>query len=152
MTGRTVALGSFTIERSYKSAPDKVFAALGNATLRKKLFGVEEGSNAVYELDFSVGGREYNVGPGPGGVQFVYDAQFRDIVPNERVVYSYEMQMGGKRLSVSVAAVELTPEGQGTRLKLTETGVYFDGLDTSEQREAGTNYLFTTLGDLVAEA
>lgn len=152
MIDRTVVLGSFTIERSYQSAPEKVFAAFGDARLRKALFGVQEGDDVVYELDFAVGGREYNVGPGPGGVQFVYDAQFRDIVPNQRVVYSYEMLMDGKRLSVSVAAVELSPDGQGTKLKLTETGVYFDGLDTSGQREAGTNYLFTTLGELIAAA
>lgn len=150
MTDHTVALGSFTIERTYKSAPAKVFAAFGDAALRKKLFGVTQG--AVYELDFSVGGREYNVGAGPNGAEFVYDAQFRDLVPDQRVVYSYEMLMDGKRISVSVAAIELMAEGQGTRLKLTETGVYLDGLDTSAQREEGTNYLFTMLGDLIDQA
>lgn len=145
----TVTPGSFTIERKLDSAPAKVFAALGDARVRKQLFGVTEDGPGTYRLDFELGGHEYNVGPGPGGKEFVYDAEFRDIVENRRVVYSYEMLMGGQRLSVSVASIELLPEGAGTLLRLEEVGLYFDGLDTSAQREAGTTYLIATLCDMI---
>lgn len=145
----TVFPGSFTIERTLRSAPAKVFAALGDDKMRKALFGVTEGGPGTYRLDFKLGGHEYNVGPGPGGKEFVYDAEFRDIVENRRIAYSYEMLMGGQRLSVSVAAIELSPAGEGTHLRLDEVGLYFDGLDTSAQREVGTTYLITTLCDMI---
>jgi hypothetical protein len=48
--------------------------------------------------------------------------------------------------------VEIEPDGDGTRLTLTEQGVYLDGLDTSAAREHGTNVLMDTLGALVEGA
>ena len=50
------------------------------------------------------------------------------------------------RISVSLGAVELTPDGSGTRLTYTDHGAYLDGLDTPEEREHGTNELFDALG------
>ena len=36
-----------------------------------------------------------------------YDARYQDIVPNERIIYSYDMHLDDKRISVSLATVEL---------------------------------------------
>jgi hypothetical protein len=47
---------------------------------------------------------------------------------------------------VSVATLEFYAEGSGTRLILTEQGAYLDGLDTSAQREEGTQQLLNALG------
>ena len=53
------------------------------------------------------------------------------------------------RISVSLATVELEPHGDGTRLTLTEHGVYLDGHDTPAQREHGTIEMMNALGDYV---
>ena len=55
-------------------------------------------------------------------------------------------------MSVSVATFEFVPDGAGTRLFLTEQGVFLDGLDTSEQREEGTGVLLDALGALLAKS
>jgi len=55
-------------------------------------------------------------------------------------------------MSVSVATFEFVPDGGGTRLVLTEQGVFLDGLDTSEQREEGTGVLLDALGALLAKS
>ena len=54
--------------------------------------------------------------------------------------------MGDARISVSVTAVELAPEGAGTRLTFTEHGVFLDGLDSPALREEGTGFLLDALG------
>ena len=57
---------------------------------------------------------------GEGGVVSTFDAVYHDIVPNERIVYSYEMYMAGMRMSVSVTTVQLSLEPGGTKLTYTE--------------------------------
>ena len=39
------------------------------------------------------------------------------------------MTVGGKRISASLASVELFASGKGTRLVYTEQGQFFDGAD-----------------------
>ena len=56
----------------------------------------------------------------PGGPIHHYDAIYQDIVPNERIIYGYDMHLDDKRISVSLATVEFKPAGKGTRLTFTE--------------------------------
>ncbi len=50
-----------------------------------------------------------------------------------------------RKLSVSLATVELEPVGAGTRLSITEQGAYLDGLDDGS-RKHGTAFLMDRLG------
>ena len=97
-------------------------------------------------MDFRVGGRETNESGPKGGPWSAFVAIYQDIVPNERIIYTYEMTLDGKRISVSVSTIELKPEGNGTRLVLTEQGAYLDGWDNPDQREQGTRDLLAALG------
>ncbi|MEO5805617.1 SRPBCC family protein [Devosia sp.] len=141
MTERSLVHSTFTIERSYAAAPAKVFDAWASKEAKAKWFPVGD------TFDFREGGREYQKGDGPDGSTFVFDVLYHDIVPNERIVYTYEMQMNGKRISVSVATVDIRAAGTGTKLIVTEMGVYLDGLDTREMRERGTAELMDALGN-----
>ena len=67
----------------------------------------------------------------PDGARFTFDAEYQDIVPDAAIVYIYEMTVDGNRLSASVATIDFRPGGGGTRLGVTEQGVYLDGLDTA---------------------
>ncbi|MBV8652023.1 MAG: SRPBCC domain-containing protein, partial [Alphaproteobacteria bacterium] len=69
-----------------------------------------------------------------------------DIVPDERIIYSYDMHLDDKRISVSLATIELKPAGAGTRLVFTEQGVFLDGYDDAGSRERGTQGLLDKLG------
>jgi hypothetical protein len=57
------------------------------------------------------------------------------------------MHVDDKRISVSVATIELTADGKRTRLKLTEQGAYLDGLDNGDKRREGTEGLLDALGE-----
>jgi uncharacterized protein YndB with AHSA1/START domain len=147
MTERSVTHATFVIERTYDAPPTRVFAAWADPANKRRWFaGPDEWGIGQHELDFRVGGREMNRGGPPGGTVYAYDADYQDIVPDQRIVYTYEMHADEKRISVSVATVEFMPEGAGTRLILTEQGAFLDGLDKSEYREQGTRELLDALG------
>ena len=74
---------------------------------------------------------------------------YQDIIPDQRIVSTYEMLMADTRISVSLATVELTSAGSGTRLVYTEQGAFLDGHDTPAEREHGTRELLEALGAVV---
>jgi uncharacterized protein YndB with AHSA1/START domain len=72
-------------------------------------------------------------------------AVYHDIVEDQRIVYSYEMLLDGRRMSVSLSTVELAPDGDGTLLTLTEQGAYFTEEDQAAGRKEGTEGLLDAL-------
>jgi uncharacterized protein YndB with AHSA1/START domain len=145
MTDRNAVHDSFVIERSLSSPPAKVFDAFADPKKKAKWFGAPDNEDAVLDLDFKVGGREFNSGGQPGGAIYTFEAIYRDIVDNERIVTTYEMTMDGARISVSLATTEFLAEGSGTRLIYTEHGVFLDGLDNPADRRTGTTELLDGL-------
>jgi uncharacterized protein YndB with AHSA1/START domain len=146
MSPSTVSHDTFVIERTYDVPIGQVFRAWADPVLKARWFaGSADALGAGYELDFRVGGLEVNRGGPPGGPVYTYESEFRDIVPEERIVYTYEMFADDNRLSVSVATVEFRSHDAKTQLVLTEQGVFLDGHDTAAQREEGTRSLFNSL-------
>lgn len=82
---------------------------------------------------------------------FTFDAVYQEIAENERIVYTYTLDQGGSRMSISVVSVQFQASGQGTRLIYTEHGAFLDGLDTVSMREHGTRIMLDKLGEVVAE-
>jgi uncharacterized protein YndB with AHSA1/START domain len=145
MSDRSVTHATFVIERTYPVDRSRVFKAWADPRAKALWFGGPEGAGD-FELDFRVGGRETNRGT-VGGSVFLYDATYHDIVEDERIVYAYDMYMDDARISVSLGTIELSPDGDGTRLVYTEKGAYLDGHDTPDQRQEGTEQLFDALGE-----
>ena len=147
MTERSVTHATFVIERNYDFPPARVFAAWATPEAKARWFaGDEEGwETGKLELDFRVGGRESVTSRQKNGPAHVYNAIYRDIVPDERIVFSYDMDLDGERISVSLATIEFKPDGAGTLLVLTEQGAYLDGWDKPGDREHGTRELLGNL-------
>jgi uncharacterized protein YndB with AHSA1/START domain len=141
---RSVTHETFAVERTYPAPPSRVFAAWSDPEAKARWFGDPESGVEEFELDFRVGGREFNRGVVEGNV-YTYEARYQDIVPDERFVYAYDMHMGDQRISVSLGTVELKSNGGGTRLIYTEQGAFLDGLDSADQRKSGTGQLLDAL-------
>ena len=142
MTERTAVHGTFTIRRSYAHSRERVFQAWADAKAKARWFKPPAGFAQVpLKSDFRAGGKESTCSTPPGGQPHKFDATYWDIVPNERIVYCYEMHIGERKISVSLATIEFKAEGSGTRLVLTEQGVFLDGYDDAGSRERGTKGL-----------
>ncbi|PBC10883.1 SRPBCC family protein [Mesorhizobium sp. WSM3859] len=147
MTERSVVHSTFVIERVYPQEPAKVYFALSDPEAKKRwFFDPDNPMPSRHEMDFRVGGKEVNAGCPSDGQMHFYNAVYQDIVPNRRIVYSYELLFGETRVSVSLATIELIAEGKRTRLILTEQGAFFDGIDSPATREHGTGELLDALG------
>jgi uncharacterized protein YndB with AHSA1/START domain len=144
----TVAHETFVIERTFDVPVAQTFQAWSDPQLKARWFaGSAEALGAGYELDFRVGGHEVNRGGPPGGPLYTYESEFRDIIPEQRIVYTYEMFADEARISVSVATVLFSGHASSSQLVITEQGVYLDGHDTVSQREAGTQSLLDSLAE-----
>ncbi len=146
---RSTTQSTFVIERTYAAVPQRVFDAWADPAAKAQWFGPRERPKDAHSMEFRVGGREHLTVQVPDGPTFHFDAVYQDIVPGQRIIYAYDMHNGDTRISVSLAVVELEAHGEGTRLTLTEHGVYLDGHDTHAQREEGTIGLMQALGAFV---
>jgi uncharacterized protein YndB with AHSA1/START domain len=144
VTERSVEHSTFVVDRTYPVKPARVFAAWADPEAKARWFGNPDDGVEEFKLEFRVGGREFNRGVVEGNA-YTYEARYQDIVPDERIVYAYDMHMDGQRISVSLSTVQLRSEGEGTQLTYTEQGAFLDGLDSSAQRESGTGALFDAL-------
>ncbi|MFD3523241.1 SRPBCC family protein [Streptomyces sp. NPDC058653] len=142
-TQHTVTHATFTIERLYPAPPARVFAAWSDPKAKGSWFA---GPKHAYELDFRVDGREVNRGTAPDGTVMTFTSVYHDIVPDERVVYSSTLYGGDTLATASLTTVEFEPDGDGTRLTLTEQGGFLDGQEKPEWREHGTGEWLGALG------
>src|SRR5829696_8733495 len=146
MPERSVVHSTFTLERTFDRPPARVFAAWSDPALKGRWFGGGNDETPVdLDVDFRVGGEE-KVRGDEG-----YVARFHEIVPDERIAFTYDLSFGGPLVSVSLATVEFHPtaSGSGTELTYTEHGAFFDGIDDPELRKNGTGGMLEELGRLL---
>ena len=128
----------FTIERIYAATAGEVFAAWAKPELKSRWFiGPDGWRQTRRELDFRVGGEEVLCGEFASGTTSFF-ARFYEIVPNERIVYVYDMHLSGKHHSLSLATVEFRPVEAGTRMIFTEAVAFLDETANAAARERGT--------------
>lgn len=138
--------GTFTLERTYDAAPARVFNAWADPEAKARWFvGPADWQLVDRSIDFRVGGREHLSGK-RADFTSVFDGVYHDIVPDQRIIYSYDMHLDRRHISVSLATVEFKAEGAGTRLIFTEQAVFLDGYDDAGGRERGSRVLLDQLG------
>lgn len=147
----SVVHNMFVIERAYRQAPSRLFAAFADPDRKRLWYAVDEHHTlGDYGLDFRVGGgeswwAEFNAGTPFAGTRLSSDAVYLDIVEDRRIVIAADMCFGGRRISCALVTFELEPQGEGTRLVLTHQAAFFEGADGPEIREAGWRELLDRL-------
>ncbi len=147
MTERSVIHATFTLERTYEATPDRVFGAWADPEVKARWFA---GNPEGYELDFRIGGLERNSAMHEGK-QIIWESLYREIVPNERIVYTSVLREQDTVATASLTTVELVPEDEVTRLVLVEAGAYLDSREQPAWREQGTGDWLNALGDDLAK-
>lgn len=150
MAERSIAHGSFTVKRTYPVPPARVFAAFADPAIKGKWFGDPEKESVADVFEFRTGGLERRSGEVGGDTRYAMELRYYDIVPDERIVYAYDVEINGVRHSVSVATVELRAAGPGTILSVTEQGAFLDGHENPPDRQGGTEFTLDRLAALLA--
>jgi len=145
---------TFTIERDYPVQPARVFGAWAVPEAKTQWFACHDDWRFEnHQLDFRAGGSErLDTYPSDNGEVHAYRAHYYDVIENERIVYAYEMYLGEKRMSVSLATVLFESHAGGTRMTFTEQLVMFDDRWDAAGRELGTGEAFENLGRELARA
>jgi uncharacterized protein YndB with AHSA1/START domain len=146
MTERSATHGTFSIERLYDATSARVFRAWADPDIKARWFaGSNDWKQLEREIDFRIGGRERLSGTWPNGRISTFEGHYHDIVPDERIVYSYAMRLNETRISVSLATVEFKSVASGTQLVFTEQAAFLDGYDDAGSRDRGTRLLLDRL-------
>lgn len=141
---------SFTIERDLPGSPRHAFRFWSDPKLKDRWNGCHDDWEILDEaFDFRVGGGERRHWRTPEGQDLILRSYYLDIEQDRRIIYAYEMSFGGKRLSASLVTIELTADGPGTQLKVTEQAAFMGG--GSEERIQGTNEGFDRLVEVVGQ-
>lgn len=147
---RTTQHATFTVERVYDAPVALTYSAWADPARKARWFGGTPGEwdMDIREFDFRVGGRERLRGRWKSGRVSDFQATYYDIVPEQRIMWVYDMYIDSRRISVSLATAQFKGEGGKTRLTYTEQGSFLDGYDDAGSRERGTRDLL----ERVAEA
>ena len=150
---RSVVHATFEVQRTYDAPVSRVWRALTDEAAKQKWFGGPPDRCELLErrMDVRAGGNERLKGRWEGGVVSTFDATYHDVIPNERLVYSYEMHLDEKKISVSLATLQLQAKAGKTTLMVTEQGAFLDGYDDAGSREQGTGHLLDVLGRSLME-
>jgi uncharacterized protein YndB with AHSA1/START domain len=147
MTKHAVVHATFTLERTYPVPRERVFQGWATQLAKARWFA---GGTADYRLDFRAGGTERN-SVVLDGKHITWESLYREIVADERIVYTSVLLEEATIATVSITTVELVPEVGGARLVLVESGAYLDGRKQLTWREQGTGEWLDALGRFLAE-
>ncbi|MGB7078521.1 MAG: SRPBCC domain-containing protein [Xanthobacteraceae bacterium] len=108
---------SLTLKRRLNAAPAKVFAAWTDPEKVKRWIGPGEVKALSADCDLRVGGRYRWVMRNPAGEEYDVGGVYREVVPNEKLVFTWAWKSTSER--ESLVTVLLKPDGDGTLLTLT---------------------------------
>jgi uncharacterized protein YndB with AHSA1/START domain len=135
MATQTATKPSLTIKRHLNAPPAKVFAAWIDPEKVKLWMGPGEMKAAHVESDPRSGGRYRWVMRAPSGEEHDVSGVYREVVPNEKLVFTWAWKTTPER--ESLVTVLLKPDGDGTLLTLTHEQ-FFDE-DARDRHQSGWN-------------
>lgn len=136
----------FVIEREFAAAPEVVFQAWADPEANRRWSDCHAEHTTEYRLDFQPFGHETHRVVYPDGRVQQIEKVFFDIVPARRIVFTYDIRLDERRLSVSLVTVEFFASRRGTRMVYTEQLAYLDGHEDRAQRLQGTEESLDRLG------
>ncbi len=136
MSNRSIVHASFTITRIWNASPARVFEAFANEQAKDKWFSGPGDGLGVAQFRFSRR-RHRNWRGVESGMVTRFDMRLSTTVAEARIIYTYNMFVDDRKISVSQAAIEQHPKRKGTKFVLTKYGDYLDGYDDAGSREHG---------------
>ena len=108
---------SLTLTRTLPAPPDRCFRAWTDPQALTHWFGPDKMEVLRAESDPRVGGRYRVVMRSPGGEEHDVSGEFREVVANRKLVFTWAWRSTPERQSL--VTIEFTPEGATTAMTLT---------------------------------
>jgi uncharacterized protein YndB with AHSA1/START domain len=141
---------TFVIERELAGSPRHAFRFWADPALKLRWTDCHSDWAVLEEkFEFRDGGEEVRRWRMADGRELAFRARYFDIEPASRIVYAFDMSMGGAKQSVSLATVELIAAGAATRMVFTEQLVFFGDAEARRRRVAGTGEGFDRLAAIM---
>ena len=93
-----------------------------------------------HEMDARPGGGERARRRWPTGANSTFEALYFEVTPDRRLIYIDRMKLDDRKISVSLATLQIAPAGAGSQPTLTEQGAFLDGYDDAGLRERGAGF------------
>lgn len=114
------------ITRTFEAPREKVFRAWTDPKALKVFHAPQDSFTIpMVEVDLRVGGRYKIEMRAPDGKSHIATGIYREVVPPEKLVYTWKFEMGGKMdgthldMGETVVTLEFRVKGNGTELTLT---------------------------------
>lgn len=145
--------GTVDLTQDLARPVDAVFAAWSSEEAQRVWGDPGEGWEMTFEqFRFAVGETDIcRFGP-KGGQQYINENRYLAIEPEKRIVYSTSLCSNARLTFAGTVAIafESIADGNGTRLRLVEQGLYFDGQDDVAGHRSGWQGMLTALGAFLA--
>lgn len=136
------------IERTLPAPRPLVYLAFTEPARMLQWFGPHGFEGTTLDVDVREGGAWRGGMRGPDGVEHVASGVYREVVPNERLVFTYAWEEQGVRGHETVCRVELVDLGAQTRLVFTQGP--FQTVSSAKGHEGGWSEAFERLASSVA--
>ena len=143
----STVVGTVDLTRDFDRPVGAVFAAWSDE--RAQLIWGDPGEGWSMDFDtfrFAIGHTDVcRFGP-VGGQQYVNENRYLVLDPATRIVYATLLSSEGRVSFAGTVAVDFEPTATGTRMRLIEQGLYFDGQDDVEGHRSGWQGMLNALG------
>jgi uncharacterized protein YndB with AHSA1/START domain len=110
---KSVADNELLIVRTFNARPSIVFAMWSNAEHMKHWMGPKDFTCCEAIIDFRVGGRYRGMIMSPQGGENWFSGIYREIVPNERLVFTYTWDNDGPSAGLEMVVTITFEEHEG---------------------------------------
>jgi uncharacterized protein YndB with AHSA1/START domain len=137
------------LSRSFAAPRDRVFRAFTVPAQMVRWWGPKGFTVPACTMDVRAGGAWHTVMRSPEGKDHVVSGVYREIIPPERLVFTWAWEEDGARGHETVVTVELFETPGGTRLELTHEP--FQTADSRDRHRHGWSSCFDCLEEALRE-
>ncbi|HEY9730809.1 MAG TPA: SRPBCC domain-containing protein [Drouetiella sp.] len=113
---------SLKLQRIVNAPVERVYRAWTDPAKIRQWFGCEYVIDVKVEQDLTVGGAfQIQMTTGPDNVVITVHGVYREIVPNKKLVYSWNSDSSEYPASDTLVSVEFNSKGEGTEIVLSHT-------------------------------
>lgn len=143
----SIVEGTVDLTKDFARSIDAVFSAWSSEEAQRAWSDPGDGWEMTFDqFHFTVGEADIcRFGP-KGGQQYINENRYVAIEPEKRIVYSTSLRSNGRLDFAGTVAVTFERTDGGTRLRIIEQGLYFDGEDDVAGHRSGWQSMLSALG------